>query len=358
MAYQPDLGPLPTKALDIWVVTLIAVGGAAMVVGNIVILCNRTYRPVKSKSVPLTLLSSLGGLFWITAVLVTNDHFERRKHSGLDICILWTYWLQTFGFALWLNCLTLRLIVLYRIFICKKDARTCYPFLAILLLPAVVFCIVASFLDQLKYYSRTAAPSSSPGKVGEADCRFEHNASMAYTLIALLVFYSLAFFWLAFKLRNVMEQFNEFRLIRRGGILSLFLFLISLVTIQTHAYYRPVGRCLLSAAVASAIFYYFWDRNGGVVYNVIFNREDYLDKFEKDLKRTPSQHEREIFSSGSLQMEAQLRNVRAEVEKYQQKIRQLEEELKALELGCVAMQQVTSPHLSPGAHENLTKDYC
>ncbi|MCO5598350.1 hypothetical protein L7F22_052444 [Adiantum nelumboides] len=147
----------PTNSLDIVVVVLIAVGGAAMLMGNMVILCNRHYRPIKAKSVPLTLLSSVGGLIWIMAALVVNDHFARKPHTqtGLDICPLWTYWLQAcFGFTLWLNCLTLHLISLYRIFVCEPATRVTrrrfYYLLIPLLVPAIGFCIVASAKGQIK----------------------------------------------------------------------------------------------------------------------------------------------------------------------------------------------------------------
>lgn len=136
-----------------------------------------------------------------------------------------------------------------------------------------------------------------------------------------------------------MAQFNEFRLTRRGGILSLFLGLLSLVTIQTQAYDEPVGRCFLSASVASAVFYYFWARNGGVIYNTLFNRAKYLERFNADLRRSPSEHERERFPGVFWKTETQLKKVREEVQQYQDKITQLEDEVKVLQLEYGALQQ-------------------
>ena len=84
----------------------------------------------------------------------------------------------------------------------------------------------------------------------------------------------------------------SFRLIRRCGVLSLFLFLFSLVTLQTESYNDSIGRCFLSAAVAGFVMYCFWARNGVVIYNVMFDRDAYLEKFNDDLRRLPSDLER------------------------------------------------------------------
>ncbi|MCO5605377.1 hypothetical protein L7F22_059560 [Adiantum nelumboides] len=355
----------PTNLLDKVVVVLIAVGGAAMLMGNMVILCNRHYRPIKAKSVPLTLLSSVGGLIWIMAALVVNDHFPRQPNTGLDICLLWTYWLQAcFGFTLWLNCLTLHLISLYRIFVCEPVTRVTrrgfYYFLIPLLVPAIGFCIVASAKGQIKF------------KRESRDCQFRRGTFWAFGLIALLVLYFLVFLGFAFKIRKTVSPLNEYRLIRRGGILSLFLFLLSLVTLGTHTYKKPVGRCLLSAAVASTIFYYFWARNGVVIFNVLFHKEEYLTKFNAELRRSPSHHERKntelednmtiflIFdrdkcSDAVLRMEDSLKEIRGEVQQERDRIRQLEEEVKLLELTYDAMQQKNS---SQGSSIECGHDKC
>ncbi|KAI5063778.1 hypothetical protein GOP47_0020448 [Adiantum capillus-veneris] len=124
------------------------------------------------------------------------------------------------------------------------------------------------------------------------DCKFKSGTYWAVGLIVLLVLYFLVFLGIAFKLRKTVSPLNEYRLIRRGGVLSLFLFLLSLVILDTDTNKRPVGRCLLSSAVASTIFYYFWARNGVVVYNVLFHKEEYLTKFNAELRRSPSHHER------------------------------------------------------------------
>eukprot|EP00250_Pteridium_aquilinum_P009396 c18642_g1_i1 orf=421-1467(+) len=334
--------PHSTTKLDIVVVVLIALGGAMMILGNAVILYYRSYRPIKSKSVQLTLLSSVGGLIWISSSLVVNDHFARKK--ALALCALWTYWLQAcFGFGLWLNCLTLRLITLYRIFICKCDTTTYdYAFIIPLLLPIIAICIGGTVKKNLRFQY---------GYGQKGYCKFEKLAPLDYGLIALVAIYFIIFVGFSFKLRKAMAQFNEFRLIRRGGILSLFLFLLWLVTLSTQSYEKPVGRCLLSSAVASAIFYYFWARNGVVIINVLFNQDKYREKFNADVRRSPSQHERKKSSGANLKMLAQLEEVRTQVKIYKDRIDQLEEEVKALEQEYSARQQKTSSQSSPNGRE-------
>ena len=46
--------------------------------------------------------------------------------------------------------------------------------------------------------------------------------------------------------------------------------------------------------MAGFVIYCFWARNGVVIYNVMFDRDAYLEKFNDDLRRLPSDLERYI----------------------------------------------------------------
>ena len=72
----------------------------------------------------------------------------------------------------------------------------------------------------------------------------------------------------------------------------MFLVLLAMVTFQTEAYLKSEGRCFLSAAVASTVFYYFWARNGVVIYHSLVDPDEYLERCRLILRRTSSQHER------------------------------------------------------------------
>lgn len=119
----------------------------------------------------------------------------------------------------------------------------------------------------------------------------------------------------------------------------MFLFLLSLVTFETSAYDSVVGRCFLSVAEAAAVFYYFWARNGEVIYNALFHRDDYERKFLADLARSPSEHERDMFPENFRNMEILLNEVREDVNQSKDRIRQLEEDINALELEYGSLQQ-------------------
>ena len=131
-----------------------------------------------------------------------------------------------------------------------------------------------------------------PGDPSKGHCVFVSRAVWVYGLLLLQLINYFVFLGFGLRLRNTMAQFNEYRLIRRCGVLSLFLFLFSLVTLQTEVYNQSIGRCFLSAAVAGFVIYCFWARNGVVIYNVMFDRDAYLEKFNDDLKRLPSDLER------------------------------------------------------------------
>ena len=131
-----------------------------------------------------------------------------------------------------------------------------------------------------------------PGDPSKGHCVFVSRAVWVYGLLLLQLINYFVFLGFGLRLRNTMAQFNEYRLIRRCGVLSLFLFLFSLVTLQTEVYNQSIGRCFLSAAVAGFVIYCFWARNGVVIYNVMFDRDAYLEKFNDDLRRLPSDLER------------------------------------------------------------------
>ncbi|XP_024535045.1 uncharacterized protein LOC9657419 [Selaginella moellendorffii] len=264
---------------DYVVVSVIAVGCVIHIAGNTILIRRRDYKPIHARGVWLTSLSSVGGLIWVLATVVVMKHFPRVNKRPFNICSLWTFWLQAcFGFALWLNCLTVRMGQLYLVTIRKMRVLrqdrlklTVLP-LVVLLSPTIVISTFASAKGAVKY-----CPDLQ-------DC-VVHQKAFAIVTICMLPLYSLIFFWFAFQLRNIMSQWNEFRQIRIGGIMSFFLFLLSVVTLAAKTYCNPRGRAFLSLAVAGAVFYYFWARNWEVIYNVICNEEEYFRNFANDLNR-------------------------------------------------------------------------
>lgn len=337
----------PGQVWDFLVTGIIGFACIPFISGIVVLLCNRKYRPIKSKNVNLTVLSSVGGLIWVGATIVVNGHLTRDKNSIWAFCILWSFWLQAcFGFCLWLNCMNVHLIVLYYIFILKRAAggmKSNMIRLGGLLLPTIVFCICASaknasrFEQHPKVFPPTPPPSIPPGHQGV--CKLKQSWGLG--LLSLLVLYVLIFLGLAFKLRSkAMAQYNEFRIIRNGGVISVFQFLLFLVIMQTQANYQVVGRSFLSLSISSAVFYYFWARNGEVIYNVIFHKEKYAQKFNADLQRCPSERDsRESFPSSFQDLETELKEAREVINHYHNQIEQLEEEVCAMEQKVSDLQQ-------------------
>ncbi len=81
------------------------------------------------------------------------------------------------------------------------------------------------------------------------------------------------------------------RIIRKGGVIAMFLYLLSLVYLATDGNKKVVGRCFLTFSVAAAVFYYFWARNATVVYAVLFNKADYLVNWSKNFDSNESLNE-------------------------------------------------------------------
>eukprot|EP00271_Cylindrocystis_brebissonii_P017857 TRINITY_DN4829_c0_g2_i1.p1 TRINITY_DN4829_c0_g2~~TRINITY_DN4829_c0_g2_i1.p1 ORF type:complete len:397 (-),score=72.72 TRINITY_DN4829_c0_g2_i1:498-1688(-) len=295
--FTPAKPQPPGQALDFVVVSLITAALIPFVAGNIYIVLNRSFLPIKSKSVDLTVLSSVGGFIWIFATFVTNGHFEREGSTFWTICSLWSFWLQLcFGFALWLGCLIVRLACLRRIFITRKNPPRCVYYLLLLYLsPVIAFCAVASIDKASVFAYRNQGDCDPPAVIPPAgstckpidtrtgDCLI-FSWWWAVGAMCVLPIYFCVFLWQAFRLRNIMAQYNEFQVVMTGGVLSLFLFLLSLVTIQTYAYLQVTGRCFLTLSVAAAIFYYFWARMGGALYDAIFRREAAHNEFLEEMQ--------------------------------------------------------------------------
>ncbi|KAJ7552343.1 hypothetical protein O6H91_06G051200 [Diphasiastrum complanatum] len=278
------------SAYDYLVGILICLACIPYIIGIIVIVVNRDYPPIKIRNVALTVMSSLGGLVWVSATIVVNNHFGRKKDTFWTICSLWTFWLQAcFGCALWVNCMTINLVHLYCLLILKKRIKKQHNLmwiitpLLLLLSPVIITSIFASVLHACRFVPN--AHQSQSGSRPEGDCKICDNKFIIIILV-ILPAYFLLFIGLSYKLRRFMAQYNSFRQIRNGGIMSLFVFLLSLVTLQTHSYKRVAGRCFLSLSVALVVFYYFWARNGEIIYNVLFNKEDYCQRFRQDIHRS------------------------------------------------------------------------
>lgn len=143
--------------------------------------------------------------------------------------------------------------------------------------------------------------------------------------------------------------------------MSAFEFLLFLVTMQTRAYDQVVGRSFLSLSVSSVVFYYFWARNGEVIYNVIFDKEEYKRKFNADLQRCPSERDsRENFPSSFQDLETELREAREVINRYHNEIEQLQEEVCAMEQKVSDLQQQAAiiPPLMHGISLEVSNEAC
>lgn len=71
------------------------------------------------------------------------------------------------------------------------------------------------------------------------------------------------------------------RIIRKGGVIALFFYLLSVVYLATDGDKEVFGRCFLTFSVATAVFYYFWARNAKVVRAVLFRKDAFLEQWRE-----------------------------------------------------------------------------
>ncbi|CAM6082465.1 unnamed protein product [Calypogeia fissa] len=324
----------PGQALDYVTGGLILVCTIPFVIGNVVMVWFRDYPPIRSKSVVLTVMSSCGGLTYVAATMVSDENFSRpRKNTVWEKCPLWTFWVQAFGFSLWLACFVLRLLNLYLILIMKRGAiKYVKVALLVLLSPMIIFSVFASIYGGSRFVVRNnlnqstvVGPQSRDYRHPQGDCAMGMGWEIALCIIFL--FYYVCFIGLAISLRNVRPQYNEFRLIRNGGIFTVFLFMLSFITLHTKAYRESTGRCFLAIISAGAVSYNFWARNLEVLYNVLFNKEEYLVNFLAQMNSVPLTGQ----SGEPNPLESLFCHVRDEVVSAQVEVQELEHTLAKLQ---------------------------
>ncbi|BBM97432.1 hypothetical protein MPTK1_1g05640 [Marchantia polymorpha subsp. ruderalis] len=332
------------QPLDYITVGVISLGLIPFIAGNVVMVKNKDYLPIKTKSVELTVVSSIGGVIWLLSCLVVNNHFGRPKDTIWSVCSLWTFWMQAcFGFALWLNCLILRLINLYFILVLRRPVVKWSTVAVLMLLsPIIVFSICASAL-----HASSFKPASGNCSVGRG---------WSIGLLIIIPFYFCCFLGLGILLRNVRSIFNEYRLIVNGGMLALFFFLLTLVTIQTKVYQEPAGRCFLVLAVSGTVFYYFFARNWEALYHSVFNREEYLERFLAQLNSVPSRSHNRNFENPAEMMlfdaREERRNLHDEVQELDQQLTKLVEQYKK-ERGSITPRGSVTSSLAPSREESF-----
>lgn len=228
--------------------------------------------------VDLVVGTSASGIVWIAANFVMNQHFPRE--GLMKKCSLWTFWLQLpFGACLWLMLLHVRLHRLYTLCVksANKQLRTWLFLLALLLLPSVVFSLIATLYD---------ASSLSKLQGGEYPACDIHHAWKYATYVTLPPFYISLIFVLLYRLRRQTDflLMSEHRHTCESTMMAFIIYLLDAVIFISEKQQNVAGRCFLTFCVCFLVFMDFWVRMGKPVCLCVFKSESEMKKFEDELR--------------------------------------------------------------------------
>jgi len=275
----PPDSPRPDLPYD-WILLAVATTSAIpFILANCAIIFHRRKNYFRALGgVDLVVGTSAAGIVWIAANFVTNQHFSRE--GFLKNCSLWTFWLELpFGGCLWLMLLLLRLYRLYTLCVKKENlqSRTLLFYLALLLLPSVIFSLIATHFHAIDLSSQDG------GKYRACDI---HDAWKYATYVTVPPLYISLIFVLLFCLRRQTDflLMSEHRHTCEFTMMAFIIYLLDAVIFISVKQKNVAGRCFLTFCVCFLVFMDFWVRMGRPVYLCVLSTESEMKRFEDELR--------------------------------------------------------------------------
>jgi len=176
-----------------------------------------------------------------------------------------------------------------------------WVYFAILEVPWLLYCIIGEVTFPVTdiYYDYSKNICVSP---------------VGWTIFGIIIIsiYILMFLILAFLIRKIRDEYNEYKLIRIGVPISLgpliaelIVYIIKLIDNDSV----PIiifGRALSTAAILIAVTVFFWGTLLIPVYHHMFHREKYLQDFLKTVKNSSEKYVREGVAKAKAKKEKEL----------------------------------------------------
>ncbi|KAJ1975460.1 hypothetical protein H4R35_003136 [Dimargaris xerosporica] len=258
---------------------------AVLGIGSVVIVCNflayacvfanrRHYLPFRTKNTEFMGIAMVASALWWYGSIFSQGGVAAVQSR--PVCILVNVWLRWALGGLALLCiLQFRLLILYQIFICKRPPGGIWfytiPFLTYI--PGLIIGIPATILP--------AFVNTTTFATGETYC-VVHTPYVAvyWVYSAMLVLF---LFGLAFAIRHIKASFNEFHEMLWALIpTAIALFYSSGLGVSDYQYtqWARLSTALLTLIAASS---FFWAVYWRPLYGYWFNRDQYLNEFNKSL---------------------------------------------------------------------------
>lgn len=287
MTHADEGGPT-----DIIMTVLCALATISLWIGASYVYIYRDWSPFRVKQIPILIISAVtGGMFIISTPLAEN-HFNRWQDTFWGMCTLWKFWFQALlGFGPWISCLIIRPFRLYRILVLRKNEKRYgfWIYLAVLWFPWLIYCIAGE----------TISPKFMIYDEDKVICV---SGSLAWNFVGftMIGIYIVIFLVLAFLIRNIRDEYNEYKLIRQGVVVCLspviangVVWAVKEFALDVSVGVKIFGRALSTSAILIGTTYFFWANLAVPIYNHIFNREEYEEQFFKTVRESSDKYVRE-----------------------------------------------------------------
>ncbi|KAI7834611.1 hypothetical protein BX661DRAFT_175196 [Kickxella alabastrina] len=245
----------------------------------------RNFPPMKAQHVGITITIAIGGIVFNISNNIAQG--MAMYNGALGACRFWGAWvLFTFGLAVFLSAIYMRLVLFYRVFISgSTKARTenktvgffrkFWPFFA-MWSPALITSIVITSLK-------------GPQGIwlledhGLRACAFSDGYLMwiyVYFLIMII-----ASWVLYFRMRKIANAFNGFRMAIWTIVVSTIVLVVSMVLNLTKGSNSPWGRIAIALTNMAMLNGYIWMILGPPVIGHMFWRERTMRSFMNTLHK-------------------------------------------------------------------------
>lgn len=217
---------------------------------NFYMIAKRKFAPIRAKAVGLTFLTSLGSNLWSVSMLPVNGHFKGRTSTFFTLCSIHAFWGSALGFCLFAAALIFRQHQLREIFVKHRHPKTHWLFgVLVILAPAFLWVIVATFFN-VSFWD----PAFD-------ECFFDDTGiPWLYVNMLVIFIYGTTTCYYAFVLRNIRDQFNEFRSARIGSVTMFGMWFFATGVIATGFHLTLWGRMAITIASLIVTTWYFHTR--------------------------------------------------------------------------------------------------
>ncbi|KAI7834609.1 hypothetical protein BX661DRAFT_195231 [Kickxella alabastrina] len=245
----------------------------------------RSFPPIKAQHVGITVTIGIGGIIFIISYNLMEG--MAMYNGALGYCTLWGAWaVFTFGLAIFISAIFMRLVLLYRVFISGTIiahtnsqvydfSRKFWPFFA-MWLPSLVSSIVVSSIKG----PRGAWLLEDHGLRA---CTFSDGYLMwiyVYFIVMILISWVLYF-----RTRKVAQAFNSFHMAIWTLIVFTVILIVSMVINLIKGSNSPWGRITIALTNMVMINGYIWLIFGSPVIGHLFWREQTMRNFMNTLHK-------------------------------------------------------------------------